>query len=737
MLQFDDVKFVCNNKVIAYGDDKRPEVYYILPDAPTYRTNELGVPAFHLVKYKQLREEGGDKFGGLIAFDTCLAVSPDLQNQAKQELQVYVDQKFHGRTAPPVQIGPLSWTSGTVELIIGQGDGAGGPGLIADRVQCAGVPSLYGDNVATFWAELSQMGSTILWETMQGQGSGFVAVVYKVKVWAKMPPLRGTANWHASSFYSFFQEVDIEDNFWSEDSYTETIRDSMQNREWQQIHIDRISIPGLPADKVDKINDDVYNIVQSQLEKAVARNVLQAIQAVNPDVKSLWDDQDIENIKRDVSSSRVSDVNIDVTQTLTVEWALNPQGSLPTITSMKGPDGKPLKWESFAQEVNLDDPFFRVLEVTLNVNADFDDLPIFNVEAKITYPYGDGVVKEFVFANANDVGKFRCFIENNKRDYKVTYTVNYKGRAESFSPPEMEKDDTHLTINIDDLGIWAVDIEAQDMNFEQVSQAIVTVRLEDAVPHIERQVTLTKDALKHKIREVTLRANAGTYKYHFKYIMADGKEIDGGWKDHDAKQLYVADPFADTKVILLQAAGDLENRIDNILLEVEYKDQANGYSQRKTVTLSKDLNNDTWTFPVINPDAGAVTYQATIHYKDGSTREVPATPSDRGSITVGDVFEDKLTIKIVPSLIDWGVVKLANVSMRYSDPANDFTKSEDILFQDGTAPTNWTVELKNKSKIDYDWTAQFYLANGEERGVTVAGSVNKTIILKLPDAPPA
>ena len=61
MLQIDKVQQIQN--VIVYGDDESDHTFYILPQAPSFRL-ENGRPAFKFVKYRQLRQEGDDLFGG-------------------------------------------------------------------------------------------------------------------------------------------------------------------------------------------------------------------------------------------------------------------------------------------------------------------------------------------------------------------------------------------------------------------------------------------------------------------------------------------------------------------------------------------------------------------------------------------------------------------------------------------------------------------------------------------------
>ena len=58
----------------VYGDDANDHTFYIMPQGPTFARMSNGDLALRFVEYGQIREDGGKKFGGFIAFDTDLSV---------------------------------------------------------------------------------------------------------------------------------------------------------------------------------------------------------------------------------------------------------------------------------------------------------------------------------------------------------------------------------------------------------------------------------------------------------------------------------------------------------------------------------------------------------------------------------------------------------------------------------------------------------------------------------------
>lgn len=727
MLQIDKVQQI--QDVTVYGDDKNDFTFYLVPQTPRFRMED-GKPVFKFVKYRELRKGGNDLFGGVCAFDTEFVVAPDKLAAVKAELQKTVDNRYQqrGQQPPQVVIGPLTYTAGTANLNIGEG------GTLVEKVRGAGKPSLFGNNVATFWVELTKAGATVFEQALQGQG-GFVSVVYDLKIWAKLPAVTARGWWHASQFYAFVQEINTEENFWSEDSYEESIRETLRKREVMGTEFSFIGNPALSAADQLKMEQEIRAAVTRQLEDAVERNMLKEIEKTDPDTKSLREDQNIEDIKRTVSKTQVADVNISFKESQVIQWNIVPQGLLPNITTMKGPDGKAFNWKDYALEVDLNDPFFQTLEVSVRVNADFANLPIFNVEAKLSYPSGpDKPVQEYVFSSPDDVGKFRTFVTNNYRKYKFVYQVNYKGDSRVYSSEEVETDDTQLTINVDDLGILVVDIAPGDINFTQVKQAQLIVRYEDqGITPIERQFTLTPDKNSYQIREVIFKARTQPIRYSVKYFMTDGREYEVKDKEQNAPQIYINDPFSAMKTVGLRAVGDLNSRIQSIMVDLVYKDAANNnYTQTKSMALSKATPFFDWTFPVIDENAGEVKYSGTIQYMDGTTQDIPETVAKRSTIQLGDMVADRLEIMVVPDLVDFTKVKLVNVSLHYIDSANQVEERKDLIFKAGEQAKNWVVDLKNKNAREYKWSARFFMADGTRREITEQPGQGETVILEVP-----
>jgi hypothetical protein len=176
--------------------------------------------------------------------------------------------------------------------------------------------------------------------------------------------------------------------------------------------------------------------------------------------------------------------------------------------------------------------------------------------------------------------------------------------------------------------------------------------------------------------------------------------------------------------------GDFANRVQTVFVDLEYKDTGNNYAQTKSQALTAQSPFFEWTFPVINAAAGQVTYKAMVAYKDGTTDTVPVTIATGNTVLLPPVVESYLEVQVVPDLVDWTQVRLARVSLSYSDPDSKVAAAKDLIFSPASkAVANWKVELKNKAADQYRYTVSYYLASGLQKTVGPVTTRDRTLIL--------
>lgn len=727
MMQLDNVRQLHGFQV--HGDHSSDHTFYVYPDRPVFSRMDDGGLALRFVEYGQLREDGGKKFGGFIAFDVELTVPDEAMKKITTDLQKEVDAKYQrtGRQPPKVKVAPINWTDGTVEILLAEG------GALVEKIRAPGKPSLLGRNIATFQVELSELGTAVFKETLSKGSASTINVVYKLSHYIRLPEMNAWGRWNASEFYSFFQDINTEDNFWSEDSYTEVVSSSRYKNDVTETHFEFVQAPNLTPEENTKLESEIRSLINKQLEAAVQRNLLKEIADVDPNTKELREGQDIEDIRRTINKTQMANVEVKWSEAKTIVTQRNPQGLLPTIASMKGKDNKPLKWEDYYSKVSVDE-FLKTLQVNMRVNADFTKLPIHSVEVKIWYPHGPlAKTREFTFSSPDDVAKFECFVHNGIRKFKYQYTVNYRGSSFVYRSEEKETDDTNLTINVDDLGILVLDVAPGDINFGQVDRAMITVRYSGGARPFEKKFNMTKDANTFSVREVIERPRTSPILYQVTYQMEDGREIKRPEREQLASELYIDDPFSAMKTVAFRAVGDLENDIQSITVDAVYEDPGNNYRQTTRKNLSSDNPAEDWSFPVIDDTIGEVRWSATIAFRNGTMKEMPEVPAKRPTITIGSGTVDFLEVAVVPDLMDWDKAKLVNVALKYADAANGVNERIEMRFKSGDAEKNWKVPLKDATRTGYEATITYFLVDGG-RKVTVGPTpmTDLSIFLEVP-----
>src|SRR5215207_640240 len=215
--------------VTVWEDDARYNAFYALPQSPRFRIQD-GLPVVKEIIYRlPIPRPDGKRGGGYVMFDTELAIATDKLQKLMEVLDGRVTAEHQRRQLPgpppPAQLGSMTFTKGTVKLLLEK------DGVLIEDVKSAGMPSFYGPNVATFAVELTPEGAAVFDAAMKGQGASLVSVVYDLSFWVKLPPLTAEVWFNASQFYSFYQSIDTEWEQWGEDTYRETL--SEQFRESQ------------------------------------------------------------------------------------------------------------------------------------------------------------------------------------------------------------------------------------------------------------------------------------------------------------------------------------------------------------------------------------------------------------------------------------------------------------------------------------------------------------------------
>jgi hypothetical protein len=176
--------------VQVFTDHADPDQFWYLP-APVALARREGQAAFTLIKYKPAAVAAGVKGGGYAVFETAIHVDQALERRILSRLAA------SGANTSRARIAPVPFDSGTVRCVALnlQGDGGtfatpapAGAFNAVEKILGSSVPSLAGDNNATFSLTLSQEGAIILEQAFL-QRSAPVGVLYDLRYTGIRPAL--------------------------------------------------------------------------------------------------------------------------------------------------------------------------------------------------------------------------------------------------------------------------------------------------------------------------------------------------------------------------------------------------------------------------------------------------------------------------------------------------------------------------------------------------------------------
>lgn len=736
--------------VQVYPDSDAIDLYYVLAAQPQIRIDDTtGKPVCTFLEYrKPIERADGSKGGGFIIFDSEFVVPPDTVTKVKQLLTDQLKARFP-RMNPPLQarIGNLNFLRGTASIHC-LDDGGG----LVQKIETPAAPSLYGNMICPFTVELSPEGATLAAQALQGQG-GILQIAYDVFLPVRLPPVKAHAWFFSEKIMSFYQRVDIDPGWhflwWGHDAdRTEKVREFFQQSESGGVFID----PGAVTD--DKVISTVRDWAYGQLDDALKRMIVGDINPVSDDARKVPDGT--RSLTRDFLETRVSNFDRWFIEGHNMEWNPQPRGTLPNITSMTGKDGKPFKWSDFARTVDLDDPFFKTINLNIMANADFANLPIFSVDVHCEYPAPDKrnpdgtpkkaggahTAQDFRLQKADDVGKFASFTDDNDLRYSYGYKVNFKGDAQPFEMKGQVSDSTVLTVDVDSTGCLAVDVGVGNVNFDQMFNAvIVDMRYEDKankVAAVEQQFVLDKDHRTARLGAIIHAPRTEACVYDVTYQFKDGRQYTLKDQKSFSRQIYINSPFTDQRTVHVRPVGDLTNDISNIFVDLQYEDHDKGYVVSQSIALNKGNPFADWSVPVFDRTKGKVTYSGTIQFADGTAQDItPSGELTKDTLMVGRQRDDSefLTVTVLPDALDFTKLKLAKVSLHYSDGAATDLSKDIILRANAAAPPPWSIRLVDKAKRQYDWHAEYHMADGSVRKQGDPNPIPTTDLTLIPEIP--
>ncbi len=711
----------------VFGDDNQSNKFYVMPDQPRFRIDDqTKKPVFKFIKYKMpVDRPDGKKGGGFVIFDSQFVVLPGTLAKIQSALDSQVQAATQSSGGPPMtaEIDHIPFTDATASLTL-----LDTSGVFVSKVDSPGKPSVFGSMVCPFTAELTPEGATMLEAAMSGSG-GVAQVSYDLHFPATFPPITGTIWFDASKFYSFYQSVDKSGGSW--DSGNDTERDTQQTEfissNSGNVTFDFSNLGNLDADTAKKVHDAIENWGWGQIDAATKAITL-------PDITpaTATGDHGMDHYSSNQSTYEEASFSRTINEREGISFETNQGATLPNIVEMG------FKWSDFADDVDLNDPFFATISASVAENADFAKYAINSVDVHLEYtkttPPTD---KDFHFTKPDDLYKFDADTANGDMNYAYSFQVNYTDQSNAYQAALVTTDHTAITINANDLGILYAELTIGHVDFTKTPKVQVAVTYPDpdgAGQPISQQFMFDVNTKgPQSMLAVLLKPVDKPYTYVVTYILDDGTQMVMDAVQSQASQVFINSPFV-LHTFSFLAEGDFTNSIDNIFLKMSYEDDVNKIQQSTDYTFSASARQKDWQIPIVANSKGTISYSGVISYKNHTTENLPSASTTSDLIEFGP--PNQVIVSVLPdaTLIDFSKVKLITVNLEYQDPANQIDVKQEFKLMQGATVQPWTFYARDPSKTSYSWTAAFYMATTPPTVVNTptATSSDSDLILMMP-----
>jgi hypothetical protein len=174
------------------------------------------------------------------------------------------------------------------------------------------------------------------------------------------------------------------------------------------------------------------------------------------------------------------------------------------------------------------------------------------------------------------------------------------------------------------------------------------------------------------------------------------------------------------------------DRFPQVSVEVRYRDQGNGIQLNETFILTKEKPEATWKRFRLNPDVSQydvrVTFLALDHY------DVVAdwTTTDQERLIIRDPRPLKRTVQLAAA-VDWRLVAMIFVELRYTDEANGVDERQTLAFFDtpeDRGPKVFSVNLADPNQRIVTYLATMVLKDNRTITVPTSMTTGSTIVLR-------
>ncbi|MFD0724434.1 hypothetical protein [Lysobacter brunescens] len=294
-------------------------------------------------------------------------------------------------------------------------------------------------------------------------------------------------------------------------------------------------------------------------------------------------------------------------------------------------------------EIDIDDAFFRSIDIEAKAPFDFESVGLREIHLQIDYgPTSDPNNhrrKDFVFTAEDRGPKTVEFMTNLRKDRTYAYQAQYHfdpasgwdGVRSSYDGPRVAStDDRTLVLNpAEAVGFLSVRLEPGRIDAGVVDA--IEIDLEYADPagwRREHTVRIDADAPEAQTWKLRTSPNAPrSWSYTVRHKLKDGTERALPKATTRATSVVIDDPFPGSLDITIFPSLDFGS-LRAAMLDVTYEDASHHYVRQQRLRLEPDATELSVRFSTPDPKRRVWRHQLTLVHADGRTERRPAVETE-------------------------------------------------------------------------------------------------------------
>lgn len=633
---------------------------------------------------------------------------------------------------PPVIFTEPLWKEGKVTM-----NAPEAPGLVNGKIG-ERPASMLGNFVASFSLDLTTDGATFMEKTLVGDGGvgatnlSPIQVVYELTMLAKLPPATLYIHYNTQEVYHAVQELFHEHTNCSDDYFTS---ESMVSTAIEAGLITvKIDMGGITDDEIEQmLLQKAMTTVQQMLTEKLADKERAPLEE--------WATEDVAESSQEVYRlKRVTEVDMrDFTETLTLnlttEYKIAPQGTLATFFRDR------TDMDKFVRVVDLNDRFFKTLDLKARAFAQWQEDEIAFVELEVKYDQGgDLKTKTFTFTpTATEPQEWDPSLVEGKREYEYRWRVGFEGREAGDWSRWQKETSRNLNVSVETPGKLNVEVTGAGLDFKDIFNAVlVHLRYEDSandVPLAGQSVLLTADRGSGHWNRNLFAPFEKPIEYRVEYLLTNGTVVETPWQKTDGptQNILIAPPDdIDVLNLNILPAGKWGGVIQAIASFV-YDD--GDYSQDQQFRFTKPDEFKQWNVLLRKPDFRKFQYKVLATFENGDTQETDwfVRESDQ-AVPIQIKGPPRLDVTLSCPTHDFAGVPLVKVDLDYDDP-NGPSETDSYTFQKLSDVHKWSLPLREAGPRSYRYRVTYYPLQGDPVSRAWQVTEEETLIIPRYEVP--